>query len=95
VSHHEVELAVAGLVDLVDGADVRMIQGRRSLGLVKESLLRRVVAGQVRRQELDGDLTPQARVSGRIDDAHAAVPEFGEDVVGAESGAWRHIDGHR
>ena len=92
VRHHEVELAVRGLVDLVDCADVRVVQGRGGLRLLQEPLLGRLVAGQVRRQELDGDLALQARVVGRVDDPHAAVAEFGADRVRAERGAWR--EGH-
>ena len=39
-------------------------------------------------QNLNGDLAPQARVPGRVDDAHAAVAEFGAEGVRAEGGAW-------
>jgi len=49
--------------------------------------------GQVRRQELDGHLALQARVLGRVDDAHPAVTEFGGYGVRTEGGTWR--EGHR
>ncbi len=71
----------------MDGADVGVVKGRSGLGFLQEPLLCRLVAGQVRREELDGDLALQARVLGGVDDPHAAGAEFGEDVVGAESGA--------
>jgi len=77
VRHHEVELAVGGLVDLADGADVGVVECRRRLRLLQEPLLRRFVAGQVRREELDRHLALQARVVGRVDDPHATVAEFG------------------
>ncbi len=92
VRHHEVELAVVGLVDLVDRADVGMVERRGGLRLLQEPLLGRLVAGQIRREELDGDLALQARVLGRVDDPHAAVAEFGADRIRAERGTWR--EGH-
>ena len=64
-----------------------MVEGRGRLGFLPEPLLGRVVAGQIRRQELDGDLALQARVVGGVDDPHPAVAEFGGDGVRAERGA--------
>ena len=49
MGHHEVELGVLRFVDLVDRADVGMVEGRCRLRLLEESLLRGVVAGQIRR----------------------------------------------
>ena len=57
-------------------------------GFLQEPLLGGVVAGQVRREELDGDLPLEARVLGRVDNPHPAVAEFGEDGVRAELSAW-------
>ena len=88
VRHHEVELAVVRFVDLVDRADVGVVQRRRRFGLLEEALLGRLVAGQIGRQDFDRHLTVKARVVGRVDDPHAAVAEFGEDRVRAERGAW-------
>ena len=88
VRHHEVQLPVGGLVDLVDRADVGVVESRGGLGFLQEPLLGRLVAGQVRREELDGDLALQARVLGRVDDPHAAVAELGADRRRAEGGAW-------
>ena len=67
---------------------VGVIEGGGSLGLLQEAALRGLVAGQVRHEELDGDLALQARVLGRVDDAHAAVAEFDADCVRAERSAW-------
>ncbi len=61
--------------------------GRR-LRLLQEPLLGRLGAGEVRREELDGDLALQPRVMGGVDDAHPAVAQFGEDRIRAEGGAW-------
>ena len=73
----------------LDRADVGMVQRRGRLGFLQESLLDRLVAGQVRRQELDGDLALQPRVLGRVDVPHAICAELGADRVRAEDGTWR------
>ena len=44
-----------------------MVEGRGRLRFLEESLRGRFVAGQVRREQLDGDLALQARVLGRVD----------------------------
>ena len=88
VRHHEVQLAVGGLVDLVDRADVGVVEGRNRLRLLEEALLRGVVAGQIGRQDLDRHLTVEVRVVGRVDDPHAAGAELGADRVRAEGRAW-------
>ena len=70
-------------------ADVRVVhQGGGCLRPLQEPLLGRLVAGQVRREELDGDLALQALVLGRVDDPHAACAELGADRKRAERGAW-------
>ena len=51
--HHEVELAVGGLVDLVDGADIGVVEGGCRLGFLQEPLLGRLVPGQIGCQDLD------------------------------------------
>ena len=47
VGHDEIQLPVVGFVDLVDGADVRVVQGGGGLGFLEEPLLGRVVLGQI------------------------------------------------
>ena len=46
-----------------------MVQRRGGLRLLQKPLLRRVVAGQIRRHDLDRHLAVEARVLGRGDDA--------------------------
>ena len=73
----------SALVDVVDGADVGMIQrgGRPRLAL--EALERTGLHGHVVGQELEGDRAIEARVFGLVDHAHAAAAEeFGDLVVG-------------
>ena len=48
VGHDEVRLPVVCLVDLVDIADVGVVQGGCRLGFLEEPLLRGLVAGQIR-----------------------------------------------
>ena len=51
---------------------------------VTPSVPANLASPQVRREELDGDLSRQARVLGRVDDPHAALAEFGADRIRAE-----------
>ncbi len=94
VRHHEVQLAVAAFVDLVDRADVRVVERRGRLGLLEEAALRGVVAGQIGRQDLDRHLAVEARVVGRVDDPHSAAADLGADRVRAEGGAWDEEHGN-
>ena len=57
------ELAVV-LADLVDGADVRMIERRRRARLAMEALHRAGVAGEIVRQELESDVPAETQVLG-------------------------------
>ena len=56
------------------------------MGFLEEPLLGGVILRQIRWQELDGDRTFEAWVSGLIDDAHPAAAKLGDDLVGAELG---------
>jgi hypothetical protein len=63
------------LADVVQGADVRVVERRDGARLAEEPLHRLGVAARLVRQELDGDAAPQAQVFRRVDDAHAAAAE--------------------
>jgi hypothetical protein len=90
--HGDEELAVV-LADLVDLADVRVIDGGGGAGLAPEALARRLVG---LRDGLDRDLAAQAEVLGREHDPHPALPEPAEDAVAAESARGeRRIRGRR
>ncbi len=69
------------LVDVVDGDDVGVVQGRGSLGLLHEAALALGVGDLLRRQDLDGDEAVQVRVAGLVDHAHPALAELLEDLV--------------
>lgn len=83
-SHHEEELPVGRLVDLVDRADVGMVQRRRGLRLDHEASLGVLVAREVGRQDLQRDRAPELGVLGPVHDAHASAAQLLDDaIVGA------------
>ena len=100
--HHEVASGSAGrrvgstgVTDIVERADMRMIQLRDRAGLAFESLAELRILSQLRRQYLDRDGAPQAGVASLVDLAHPARPDEGLDFVGTEaragsehSGSW-------
>ena len=78
--HGDEGLAVV-LADVVDRADVRMVQGGRRLGFALKTGERLRVAGNFFREEFQGDETMQAGVFGFVNHAHAAAAEFFHDAV--------------
>ena len=83
VLHHD-ELGAVGRLDLVDGDDVGMVEGRGGLRFLDEAAAAIRVRQAVGGEHLDGDLAVQPRVAGAIDLAHAAGAEQVENLVGAE-----------
>ncbi len=69
------------LADIVDSANVGMIQGGGSLRLALKSSQRLRVSGYFFGKELQGDEAPQARVFGLVDNAHAAAAELLDDAI--------------
>src|ERR1041384_2678728 len=63
------------LPDVVDGADVGMIQGRRGARLICELRQSMGVVGQELRQELQRDLALQPGIARPIDDAHPSLTQ--------------------
>jgi hypothetical protein len=78
--HHDEGLAVA-LLDRVDRADVRMVEGRRRARLLQEAPARAGIGREVGREELQRDRPLEARVLGGVDLAHAAPASFPENPV--------------
>ena len=78
--HRDEELAVV-LTDLMDRADVRMIERRRRARLAMEALHRPVVAGEILRQELERDVPAESEVLGVVDDAHPPAAKFAEHAI--------------
>jgi hypothetical protein len=83
VAHRDVQAAEV-LIRLVDGKDVRRVEGGRQLGLPDESVPEPVVVGNLRREHLEGDLPLETGVPGQVHDTHAAPPEDAIDAVASE-----------
>jgi hypothetical protein len=73
---HDNEGLVAVFPDVINGADVGMIQGGRSLGLAPEASESRGVTRDVFRKKLQGYKTVEARVLGLVDHTHPATAEL-------------------
>jgi hypothetical protein len=81
VRHGDEQLTICGLVDLVDGKDVGVVQCRRGLRLVNEPLLRFCVLDSRVRKKLEGNRALQACVERFVHDAHAAGTQHLDDFV--------------
>ncbi len=69
------------LADVVDGADVRVVERGRRLGLALEAAQGLGILGDVVRQELQGDKTVEARIFRLVDHTHAATAQLLDDAV--------------
>ena len=78
---HGDEGSPIGLIDLVDGANVRMVQRGRGFGLALESAESLRVVSQFVRKELQGDVAAEFEVFRFIDHAHSAAADLAEDAV--------------
>ena len=88
--HHH-ELLAALRADVVEGADVRVIEARDHLRFALEALVRVGVGVGLVGQELDRHLAAEARVFRFVDDAHAAGAEPRQDLV-VRNGLADHSD---
>ena len=80
---HGDEGAAFGFADVVDGADVGVIEGGGGLRFALETGERLRIGGDVFGEEFECDEAMEAGVFGFVDDAHAAATEFvGDDEVG-------------
>ena len=84
------------LADVVDGADVGVVERGGGARLAAEARQRGGVAGHLFGQELERDLAAEPGVDGAVDDAHAAAAELVEDsIVGdraADQGALKRAE---
>ena len=69
------------LVDVVDGADMGVVEGGAGPGLAPEPLQGHRVAEEFLRQELQRDGAVQAGVLGLVDDTHASAADLLQDAV--------------
>ena len=70
--------------DVVERADVRMLELRDVARFAFESLAPRGIVSQRRRHHLDRHGAIEARIRGSIDLPHAALADQAKDFVGAE-----------
>src|SRR5229473_1988623 len=63
------------LTDVVNGADVWMIQRRRSLCLAPEPLKRLTIMGHANRKELERDMPMQAQILGFVNLTHTSLSD--------------------
>jgi hypothetical protein len=69
------------VVDIVDGADAGMVQLRSGAGFAHEAVERLAVVHHLLGNELESDVTGQARVFRLIHHAHATTTELSNDVI--------------
>src|SRR6266511_4750997 len=84
-------MLAAGLIDVINGADIRMIQrgGRPRFAL--KALDRRRILCQFSRQKLESNQTLELQILGLVDDAHAAVRDPFEDAVARQETPAGHV----
>ena len=82
---HDQEVGTRLVADIVQCADARIAERRHRPSLSLEPLLHLGVVRPVRRQHLDRHRPRQARVIGRVNLAHAARPDWSDDLVWPES----------
>ena len=89
--HRDERLAVL-LADVVDGADVGMIQRGRSLGLALKTRECLRVAGNFLGQEFEGNEAMQSCVLSFVNHAHPAATEFLDNAVMRDGLVDHYID---
>ena len=67
--------------DLVDRADIGVVQSRGRPGLALKPLQCLMVLGEPFRQELEGDKAVELDVLGLVDHTHSAAAEFFQDAI--------------
>ena len=78
---HRDERPALVLADLVNRADVRVIQRGSGSRLAREAIERSARERQDIGQELERDVAAKLRVGGAIDHAHPAASELFEDLI--------------
>src|SRR5262245_13770688 len=73
--------------EIMQHADVRVIEPRNHARLALEPGARLRTLGQVRGQHLDGYVAPQPHVPRAIDLAHPSRANRSDDLIGAQTGA--------
>src|SRR5580698_10206226 len=92
---HSDESPAFVFANLVNGADIRVVQRRSSLRLALEAFQGLMVSGYLVRQEFQSHKTMEACVFGSVDHAHPTAAElFDNSVVRDGLADWRLGIGH-
>jgi len=78
---HDDESLLILFADVMNCADVGVIQSRRSLGFAAEASERLRIFGDVVRQKFQGNETSEACVLGFVHDSHAAAAQHFQNAV--------------
>ena len=78
---HGQQRLTVGVVDLVDRADVRVVQRRGGARLALEALEREMVARELRRQKLQRNVAAESGVVGAIHHTHPTRADLLEDAI--------------
>ena len=79
-----INLLAVFFADVVNGADVGMVQGGSGAGFAAEAFEGLRVAGEVVRKEFEGDMTAEANILRLVDNSHPSAAEFFQDAVMAD-----------
>src|SRR6266478_5298086 len=82
---HAKEGLTVVIVDLVDRADVRMIESRSRARFPLKPLQRLRIAGELRRQKLESDVAAEFEVFGLVNHSHASASKHCQDAVVRDS----------
>src|SRR5581483_2440212 len=78
---HGNEVLAVVTADVVNGADVRMVERRSRPRFALKALQRLWIASQRIRKEFQSDVAPKAAVLRLVDHAHAAAAQLRDDVI--------------
>src|ERR1700676_871228 len=93
---HDQKVGSVLTADVVEGANVGMVQRRDSAGFTVEALLCFGIVGQMCRENFYGDSAIESCIAGAIDLAHAACAKLRLDFIwtmfcaGGEGHGWRN-----
>src|SRR5260370_30926117 len=90
---HDQVFRIPLVADVMERADVRMVERRDGLRLAFEAHAGIAAPGQARGQDLDRDRAVEPRVPGLVDLPHPAGADRRDDLVGAETGAGLEFHG--
>jgi len=78
---HGDEDSAIGITNVVDRADIGVVQGRGSTRLALEALSQVPIVRIIFRQEFQGNETTKASVLCLVNDTHASRPQLSQDVI--------------